>query len=70
MRLLTTIKPCYHIYEHDNGTCFIFDSAKNEYFRDSRGVIYYDRATAISVAQVTALREYGVDHFMPADDND
>lgn len=68
MRLLTTIQPCYHIYESDDGgSCFIFNTATNEYNRDGRGVIYYDRATAISVAQAMALRDHGIDYFTPAD---
>lgn len=70
MRLLTTVQPCYQIYEHDNGTCFIFNTDTNEYNKDARGVIYYDRATAISVAQASALREHGIDYFAPADYSD
>lgn len=70
MKLLTTIQPCYNIYEHDNGAYSIFNTRTKKHNKDARGIIYYDRATAISVAQATALREYGIDYFMPADYNE
>lgn len=68
MRLITTIQPCYNIYEHDDGTCTIYNTRTNKHNQDARGIIHYDRATAISVAQATALREYGIDYFSPADE--